>query len=99
MTLYNWQRFAECQGLPKEWFFAHERDQTVKIPAAARRACKECPVKQACLEYALDYEMYGFWAGTTKGQRVKLRRNAGIQIRKIDGVALYHDGEYLLPSD
>ena len=99
MTLYHWQRFAGCKGLPREWFFDHERDQTKRIPEAARRACKECPVAPSCLEHALSYEIYGFWAGTTRGQRVKLRKQLGRQIQPIEGLALYHDGEYLLPSN
>ena len=82
-----------------EWFFAHERDQTSPIPAAVRKACRECPVESSCLEHALKYEIYGFWAGTTRGQRVKLRKKLGRQIQPIEGLALYHEGEYLLPSD
>ncbi len=95
--LYNWQRFAACKGLPIEWFFDQERDQTRKTPEEAKKACRSCPVFASCFEHALKYEMYGSWAMTTKGQRVRLRKRHGIEIQSVEGIALYHEGEYLLP--
>ena len=95
--LYNWQRFAACKGLPTEWFFGHENDQTYKIPEEAKRACRSCPVVASCKEHAIKYERYGFWALTTKGQRIRLRKKLGIEIQSVEGIACYHEGEYLLP--
>ena len=95
--MYNWQRLAACKNLPTEWFFDHEKDQTKKTPEAAKKACRSCPVFASCREHALKYEIYGFWALTTRGQRVKIRKKLGIEIQGSEGMALYHDGEFLLP--
>ena len=95
--LYNWQRFAACTNLPLEWFFEHEREQTYRVPEAAKHACRTCPVRGSCLEHALKYERYGFWALTTKGQRMRMRKKLGIELQNVEGIALYHDGEFLLP--
>lgn len=98
MTLYNWQRLAECRDLPRDWFFDHEKDQKIKIPEAAKRACRECPVRTSCHEHALRYEAYGFWALTTRGQRIRLRKKLGIRLESTEGIALYHSDQALLVS-
>lgn len=35
--------------------------------------CSTCPVQQACLRYALDYDVDGVWGGTTAAERRRLR--------------------------
>jgi WhiB family redox-sensing transcriptional regulator len=46
----------------------------------AKRICVECPVKQACLEYALENRIdHGVWGGTSERQRrriLKKRRSS-----------------------
>lgn len=43
---------------------------------AALSYCKRCPVKEACLQDALDQEVKpdGVWGGTTQTERRKIRR-------------------------
>jgi WhiB family redox-sensing transcriptional regulator len=41
--------------------------------------CRQCPVRRACLDYALDHNEYGVWGGTSETQRRQIRakrRNA-----------------------
>ncbi len=98
MTLYNWQRFAACKEMPKETFFDYEGDQLRRVPPEARQTCLDCPVRPSCYDHALKYEWYGFWAGTTRGQRIRLRKKLGIEVQSVEGIAYYQDGEYLLPK-
>ena len=53
--------------------FFHESSE-----AARRRAkalCAECPIKERCLEEALnDNEVFGVWGGTGRRDRELLRR-------------------------
>jgi hypothetical protein len=44
--------------------------------------CKTCPKIDACLQYALVWEQYGVWGGTTETQRQKLRKELGITVKK-----------------
>ena len=48
----------------------------------ARTICEECPVKQECLEYALEFppaDMHGVWAGMTSRQIAAEQRRQGIK--------------------
>jgi WhiB family redox-sensing transcriptional regulator len=70
---WNWQLRAACRDADSSLFFhpsgergpAHdERD------AAAKTVCARCPVRAACLGYALDArEPYGVWGGLTAEER------------------------------
>jgi WhiB family redox-sensing transcriptional regulator len=44
----------------------------------AKRICATCPVKEPCLEYALEYRIdHGVWGGTTERQRRRILRKRG----------------------
>ena len=40
----------------------------------SRQFCSDCPVKDLCLNEALDFGLEGFWAGTTDKEREGMRR-------------------------
>jgi len=47
----------------------------------ARQICKHCPVKDLCLDYALEFppaDMHGVWAGLTPRQLAAEQRKRGI---------------------
>ena len=51
--------------------FFPERGQTAE---PARQVCARCPVRQACLEYALSNRItYGIWGGLTERERRPLQ--------------------------
>ena len=42
----------------------------------AKKICATCPVKEACLEYALDHRVdHGVWGGTSERQRRRILRS------------------------
>ena len=46
--------------------------------APAKRVCRQCPVADACLAYALEHdERWGVWGGLSERQREKLRTGYG----------------------
>ena len=68
-----WMAGAICAQTDPEVFFP-ERAERIKA-SDAKAVCSRCPVKDACLNWALDNgERYGVWGGTTERQRRKLRR-------------------------
>lgn len=80
----DWYDDAACMGMPAEWFYGEEEDQQLRgshrpylLPAEVRRAksvCEGCPVREDCLEWALDNdEQHGIWGGMTKRERDRLR--------------------------
>lgn len=73
-----WMDDAACRGAEHpDLFFPAEKDRTGA--KAARSACRPCPVRAECLEYALDIdERYGVRGGLTPNQRSHIlnRRSA-----------------------
>lgn len=75
MTLLDeWRRFARClDSVPPSVFYPPESDPYLEEQAKA--ICRECPVRLACLDYALSIrEWDGIWGGTTGDERRKLHR-------------------------
>lgn len=54
---------AEAGGLASR---ARERE--------AKAICEGCPVRDACLDWALEHGEAGIWGGTTTRERPKVRR-------------------------
>ncbi|GIH91979.1 hypothetical protein Psi01_26090 [Planobispora siamensis] len=40
--------------------------------------CERCPLREPRLDYALAYNVYGTWGGTSRGEREEVRRELGI---------------------
>ena len=72
----DWRAAGACRTADPDLFFP------VAIGAAASpqvnqalRICGDCPVKQACLEFAMrTREPAGIWGGTTPEERIRARR-------------------------
>lgn len=70
-----WVIDAKCGSLDAyavdEIFFVEKGDNY----SDAREFCRGCPVRRECAEYALTlpYELDGYWGGTTKNDRRRLR--------------------------
>ena len=67
----HWKTEAACKDLATDLFFpASENDA-----GPALEVCASCPVREACLEYALvTRQEEGVWGGMTESQRRRERR-------------------------
>ena len=75
----RWQDIAACKGMDPTIFFGPEHAESVKEKRdredSAKAVCHTCPVREECLEYALDArEGYGIWGGLTELERKALLR-------------------------
>ena len=72
---------GRCVGLDPDLFHPVRGDMLTA--AAAKAVCAECPVREACLEYALAAgEHWGIWGGTSAQERRRIRtkrREAGVE--------------------
>lgn len=69
----RWQSQAECRGSDPSVFFPDS--QTTDALRPALFICKGCPVRQQCLDWALDtHQEFGIWGGMTEGDRKRVRR-------------------------
>ena len=68
-----WVAYAGCRDADPDWFFpGHEGDTS-----AALRVCRGCPVREDCLEWALETRVrYGVWGGLTERERRRLLRRS-----------------------
>ena len=69
----GWQMQANCRGVDPDLFFP-VRGATVR---EAKQVCRDCAVREDCLEYALaNCEKFGIWGGVSERERRKLRSAA-----------------------
>ena len=73
MSATTWRKQGACRGISADVFYP---DSEEEIDAAEAKAiCADCPVRQACLEYALAHrEREGVWGGATERERRRLIR-------------------------
>lgn len=79
----DWQLRAACRGPHAEVFFppAHveRKDEKLDRELRAKAICTSCPVRQQCLDYALEIrEPHGIWGGMNEGERRHLLVAAGV---------------------
>lgn len=60
-----WRRDALCQQAEVDEFFPNGRP-----PQRLKAMCAQCPVRQECLESALDspWQPYGIWGGLSSSE-------------------------------
>lgn len=69
----DWSQQGDCRHYDPEWWFPPKGDNRQTLDVAIG-ICRECPVQDACLAYALEHnEQYGVWGGLTTNERRALR--------------------------
>ncbi|EFL37861.1 transcription factor WhiB family protein [Streptomyces griseoflavus Tu4000] len=69
----TWQEEALCAQTGGDFFFP-EPGSSVR---EAKRICGLCPIRAACLDYAMNNDMrFGVWGGMSEKERLQLRRTA-----------------------
>ncbi len=76
---HGWQLAAACRGEDATAFYApnyfEKRSEKDARETVAKRICAVCPVRAACLEYALaTREPHGVWGGCNEMERRALLR-------------------------
>lgn len=65
----EWRTQAACLDADPDIFFQSSTK-------AAKAICRECPVADECLMYAMDNnETYGVWGGMSPHQRKRMRKD------------------------
>ncbi len=71
-----------CEGTDTDmWFTTGKSDYPNR--ELLTRICNGCPAKRECLEYALEYNVEGWWAGTTSALRRQIRNHRGITAKPV----------------
>lgn len=75
--MIEWQVRAACRGPHSSVFFPpprpERREEKRRRELSAKAICDSCPVRDACLDYALDIrEQHGIWGGLSETERREL---------------------------
>jgi len=66
-----WHVAAACLGLNTEMFYPYRTD--IEGVEQVRPICMRCPVRQQCLQFAIDNdERFGVWGGMSAIERNQL---------------------------
>jgi len=82
--MWGWQFDAACRGEDSSLFFApnyfEKRGEKEGREAKAKALCVRCPVREECLEYALQIgESHGIWGGLNELERRQLLRERALR--------------------
>jgi WhiB family transcriptional regulator, redox-sensing transcriptional regulator len=67
----SWRQKAACRGVDPGIFYPASDEEA----EPAKAICAQCPVREACLEYALSArERDGIWGGATERERRRMLR-------------------------
>lgn len=66
----DWMDQASCRGCDMAMFYPNHGAHSHH----AKRVCDDCPVRAACLDYALTHREWGVWGGTDDADRDTIRR-------------------------
>jgi len=71
----DWRGYAACRQADPRLFFPVGTDQDALVQGErAKQVCAACPVRAACLDWALATgQELGVWGGTAAGERRALR--------------------------
>lgn len=69
-------RDAKCREVDPELFFEHE--MSVFHYSTLLKLCSNCPVFVKCSDYSLKHDVYGFWAGRTRKERIRIQKDRQI---------------------
>lgn len=80
----NWMAEGNCNNHPPAVFFPSD-GVGVEI---AKRICATCPVRERCLDYALDARIdHGVWGGASERQRRRMLKERRAQRKLAAGAA------------
>lgn len=67
----SWRQHGACRGIDPDVFYPASDEEA----EPAKAVCAVCPVREACLDYALaKRERDGVWGGATERERRRLVR-------------------------
>jgi len=67
--LFAWQSQGKCAGMNREWFFP---EFDFVLNPKVLEACNACPVREICVQWAIDHDEAGVWGGLTEEQRKQI---------------------------
>lgn len=69
---------SRCREVDPEIFFpdGYQAPDEIKVVLSL---CSHCPVFKQCHDYAMQHDLFGWWAGTTREERKAKQKALGIE--------------------
>lgn len=82
--LTDWRETARCKEMDPDLFFPVGTTGPALLQIeAAKAVCRQCDVREECLQYAIDSNQeYGIWGATTEEERRYMRRELTTRIAR-----------------
>lgn len=77
MEFPEWYDHAACRDEDPNLFFPYSEDSYLySVAEKALAICNDgpCPVRELCLEHAINFATHGIWGGKTANQVKELRK-------------------------
>lgn len=74
----DWMAKAACANYPMSWWFPGPGQHNKELATTAKQICRNCPVVNDCLEYALSWgprHCQGIWGMTTERERRRIHNS------------------------
>ncbi|KUH40005.1 MULTISPECIES: WhiB family transcriptional regulator [Streptomyces] len=83
----NWRQAAACRHEDPDLFFPVGTSGPAVMQAEeAKKICGRCPVREQCLQWAVETgQDFGVWGGANEDERRTLRRRAARAGRRNSG--------------
>ncbi len=83
-VLTDWRETARCKEMDPDLFFPVGTTGPALLQIeAAKSVCRQCDVRDECLQYAIDSNQeYGIWGGLTEEERRYMRRELTARITR-----------------
>jgi WhiB family transcriptional regulator, redox-sensing transcriptional regulator len=76
--LSRWMSKGACRDEDPEIFFPIDvQGPALDQASVAKAVCRRCAVTAACLSFGLETRQEGIWGGTTREERLAMRRRPG----------------------
>jgi len=74
---------ANCADTETDEWFVNDNSKTYDNINILKRICSSCLAQDECREYSIEWNVQGYWAGTSEEQRRNIRRKLNIIPRQI----------------
>lgn len=75
-----------CAQVDPELFFPNNASEATKLKRIVIPICRACSFQTKCLEYAVNSDVHGIWAGTSDTDRIQMRRKLGVKVNSMTSV-------------
>lgn len=80
----RWELRGLCRQVDSELFYPEKGQSTRE----AKLVCSGCPVRSACLEFALSSDQrFGVWGGLSEKELRRLKARPVVSLTDLDGAA------------